>query len=649
MKTTTKLVLPSKLMLGLIASLSIFLAGCATAPTPSTNTKAQAPIEKRPVVVKKEQKSEPKVEAKVEAKPQPPAAVLAHAPGASATAQVQSNAVSAPVAPTVIVQSGSDKNGAPVPLIITPGSATEVTPAPGSINSSVDDGPVVVIRDSVPDAPAAIDLWERMRKGFKMKELNSPLVAEKEKYYLARPDYLQRMFSRGNRYLYFIMEEIDKRGMPMELALLPFVESAMNPVAMSSAKASGLWQFIPSTGKHYNLSQNWWVDNRRDVAKATVAALEYLQKIYTLQGDDWFLALASYNWGEGSVARAMRANAARGLPTDYVSLSMPLETKHYVPKLIALRNIVMRAKELGIVLPDAPNKPYFVTIEKSRPIDLRLAAQFAGMSVDEFVALNPAHNRPVIAASKNNQILIPAAREKQFVQAMESHAQANKTFASWQPRTLVSGESLESIAQAGGVSVAELRSANGIRSHQRILPGTRIIAPQSKVKDESAVESFVAPKVVEAVQVPAQRHVVGKKETLNSIAKRYGVSVAALRSWNGIKKTVKRGTLLVVRPGYSQTVVTHETGLRQVVANRASAPVFVPAVAKPNDDEDDEPPAKASKRSAKKGKEALKSKSAKGSKKVVASKGKSKGKALAKSGSKSKQVAKATSKKSKRA
>ena len=426
----------------------------------------------------------------------------------------------------------------------------------------------------MPPLPPA-DLWIRMRAGFSMNELKSPLVAEKEKFYLSKPEYLQRMFSRGSRYLFFIMEEIDKRGMPMELALLPFVESAMNPVAMSSAKASGLWQFIPSTGKQYNLSQNWWVDNRRDVSKATIAALDYLQRIYKMQGDDWFLALASYNWGEGSVGRAMKSNAARGLPTDYLSLNMPAETRNYVPKLIALKNIVMRAKELGLVLPDAPNEPYFVSIDKTRPIDLKLAAQFAGMSVDEFVALNPAHNRPVIAASKNAQVLIPAARLQAFLSAIERHSDAKGVFASWQPRTLIAGDTLESLATAGKVSVADLRRANGIQPNQRILPGSRILAPHAAVKDETQVETFVAPRVVEAVSQSERRVIVGKKDTLQSIANRYGVSVSALKAWNGIKTGVKKGASVVVRPALTQTIVTSETGSRQVVSQTQARAVAV--------------------------------------------------------------------------
>jgi soluble lytic murein transglycosylase-like protein len=198
------------------------------------------------------------------------------------------------------------------------------------------------------------------------------------------------MFQRGERYLFYIVEELERRGLPTELALLPFVESAMNPSAVSSAQAAGLWQFIPSTGKQYNLHQNWWVDNRRDPVKSTHAALDYLQRIYAMHGNDWFLALASYNWGEGSVARAVRKNQLRGRPTDYLSLDMPAETRHYVPKLIALKHILQRADEFGIALPALPNRPYFVTLEKTRPIDLKLAAKFAGMTVAEFVALNGA-------------------------------------------------------------------------------------------------------------------------------------------------------------------------------------------------------------------------------------------------------------------
>jgi membrane-bound lytic murein transglycosylase D len=429
------------------------------------------------------------------------------------------------------------------------------------------------------DTERDADLYARIVRGFKMPDLPSPIVAEKERSYLANPAYLNRMFTRGNRYMFHIVEELEKRGMPTELALLPMVESAMNPVAASHAKAVGLWQFIPSTGKAFNLQQNWWVDNRRDVLQSTRAALDYLQKIYEMQGNDWFLGLASYNWGEGAVKRAVSRAKAAGKPGDYLSLDMPLETRQYVPKLIALKQILLRSKELNLSLPELPNKPYFVMIEKTRPIDLKLAAKFAGMTVEEFVALNPAHNRPVIAASKNNQIILPAERLTPFVKAVDEHETSNKVFASWQPYTLKSGESLEQIATRGKVTLAELRKANSLRDHQRILPGTRIIAPQHSVQDEKAVESFVAPRVFEAVSVPPAYHTVSKRDTVQSVASRYGISVAALRAWNGLKKGVKKGMQLVVRQPSSNTVLTTETGARQVVSNHQTATIKLVAKA----------------------------------------------------------------------
>jgi membrane-bound lytic murein transglycosylase D len=418
-----------------------------------------------------------------------------------------------------------------------------------------------------PVAPDGRDLWGRIRAGFALPPLNTSLVAKKEQFYLDRPEYMQRMFARGSRYLYYIVEEVEKRGMPTELALLPFVESAMNPSALSSAQAAGLWQFIPSTGRTYNLSQNWWVDDRRDVVHSTQAALDYLQKIYAMHGNDWFLALASYNWGEGAVGRAVKKNQARGKSADYLSLDMPAETRNYVPKLIAIKNILMRAQELGVALPELPNRPYFVTIEKTRPIDLKLAAQFAGMTVEEFVALNPSHNRPVISATKGNEIKLPADRIDEFIEAVEKHGEANKTFASWQPYTLLPGETLELVAQRGGVTVVELRQANGLHASSRILPGTRIIAPYLKpIEDETRIEAFVAPRVYEQVDRAATYHTVGRKDTLAGIARKYGVSAATLVAWNGLKNGVTRGTTLLVRPATSQTLLTTENGQRQVLA-----------------------------------------------------------------------------------
>src|SRR6185369_17277021 len=193
------------------------------------------------------------------------------------------------------------------------------------------------------------DLWQRIRDGFAMPDLGGPIVAEKTAWYAARPDYLKRVFDRSRRYMFHIVEELERRGMPTELALLPMVESSFNPMAYSRAHAAGLWQFIPATGKRFNLEQSWWYDERRDIVESTSAALDYLQWLYEMHGD-WHLALASYNWGEGAVSRAIARNRKSGKPTDYASLKMPAETRQYVPKLQALKNIIANPGPLGITL-----------------------------------------------------------------------------------------------------------------------------------------------------------------------------------------------------------------------------------------------------------------------------------------------------------
>ena len=272
------------------------------------------------------------------------------------------------------------------------------------------------------------------------------------------------------------------------------------------------------------------------------------------------------HWGAGAVGRAVKANRARGGAGDYLSLSMPNETRHYIPKLIALKHIILRADELGIQLPAIPNRPYFVTLEKTRPIDLKLAAEYSGMSVEDFVALNPAHNRPVIAASRNNQIKIPADRLESFQAAIALHDTSRRPMASWQPYTLKKGESLEEVARRGNISTQDLIRANGLRANSRILPGSRMLAPQSDIEDEDQVETFQGPRVYESVSLSAVYHRVQRNETLASIAQNYGVSKDDLSQWNAGVKAVRPGVSLMVRPAGQQTVLTTETGEKRVVS-----------------------------------------------------------------------------------
>jgi len=241
--------------------------------------------------------------------------------------------------------------------------------------------------------------------------------------------------------------------------LLPFVESAYNPIAYSHANASGLWQFIPSTGTQFKLKQDWWHDQRRDPIASTNAALDYLEYLFEFQGD-WYLALASYNWGEGAVQRAVKQNAAAGKPTDYLSLNMPAETRNYLPKLQAIKNIVADPKKYSVVLPDVDNSPYFVAIKKTVNIDYTLAAKFAEMPLEDFQALNPSFNQPVISVKENHSIILPRDRVAIYNKNL---AQYRGDLTSWQTYEAKEGESISAIASKFGVPESRLRSPTAHR------------------------------------------------------------------------------------------------------------------------------------------------------------------------------------------
>ncbi len=356
-------------------------------------------------------------------------------------------------APTPASQSGLSPDGDALTIV-------EITPQPQ-------------LPDAIDLITAPEDLFERLRNGFSMPNINSDLVLSHQQWYMNRPDYLRRMVDRSSLYLYHIIEELNKRGMPTELALLPMVESAYNPMAYSRSRASGLWQFIPSTGKNYKLEQNWWIDERRDIVASTTAALDYLETIYEMHGD-WHLALASYNWGEGAVGRAINKNKAAGLPTDYLSLKMPGETKNYVPKLQALKNIFSSPKllaELG--LQGAPNRPYFSTVAQSANIDVKLAAKLAEIPIEQFVALNPAHNRPVI--NSDTPLVLPTDKVETFMSNLETHQDSDKPLSNWQPYTFRAGDKLENVAPRFGMTVANLKAVNGIKGRIKITPGFTLL------------------------------------------------------------------------------------------------------------------------------------------------------------------------------
>jgi membrane-bound lytic murein transglycosylase D len=388
------------------------------------------------------------------------------------------------------------------------------------------------------------DLWCRIRNGYAIPNLENQLVTQQIAWYSTRPDYIKRTVQRGSRYLFHVVEELEKRGMPTELALLPFIESAFNPQAVSSAKASGMWQFMAATGRDFNLKQNIFKDDRRGVLDSTDAALNYLERLYGIFGD-WQLVLAAYNWGEGSVQRAIKKQQALGLPTDFNSLSrlMPTETKNYLPKLQAVKNIVGHPEQFNIELPILDNLPYFVSVEKSRDIDVRVAAKLAELSLSDFTALNPQFNRPVITGSNNTKILLPTDNAVLF---KENLINWRGPLSSWATHLVNRTERVESLANRLGIKPDVLREANTIPAKMMVKSGSTLLIPKSIKSPDRDISADIAENAQLVVEKSPSRirqlHLkVGKNDNLSNLAKRHKVSVAQLRKWNHLQ----RDTLVV--------------------------------------------------------------------------------------------------------
>ena len=319
------------------------------------------------------------------------------------------------------------------------------------------------------------NLWIRIRDGFQMEPMNTPIEIEQVRWLSARPDYVNRSMTRSSRYLFYIVQEVNARNMPTEIALLPFVESAFVTNAKSSAKAVGLWQFMPATGKDFRLTQNVFRDERRDVLQSTDAALDYLQRLHDQFGS-WELALEAYNWGAGNVAKAQKRNLAAGLPTNYESLTMPKETRNYVPKLMAYRQIVLDPQAYGIVLPELENHPYFVALDVDNDIDVALVIKLAEIPEEEFHNLNPSFNKPVILSNANQQILLPFAHAEIFQSNLKAY---NKPLSTWTAVKVAKTESVDQLAKTLGVEVDALRSVNGIPRGMRVKVGSTVLIPKT--------------------------------------------------------------------------------------------------------------------------------------------------------------------------
>ncbi|OON63469.1 lytic transglycosylase [Massilia sp. KIM] len=343
------------------------------------------------------------------------------------------------------------------------------------------------------------DLWARIRSGYAIPDVDNNLVNRHAQWYSARPDYLARISGRASLYLYHVVQELEKRGMPTELALLPVIESAFNPQALSSANAAGIWQFVPGTGKDFDLKQNMFKDERRGVLASTDAALTYLQRLYTMFGD-WHLALAAYNWGEGNVQRAIKKNQAAGKPTDFESLAelMPAETRNYVPKLQAVKNIVAAPNQFGVALPAIDNQPYFTAVDKTSDIDLAVAAQLAEMSIDEFKALNPQFKKPVITGGEKTKILLPKENAEKF---QVNLAQFGKALSSWTTHTITSAKvSIASLASKFGTTPEVIRQANNIPDRTVLKAGSTILVPKTSANAHSDIAENIIDNAVVAFE-----------------------------------------------------------------------------------------------------------------------------------------------------
>ena len=389
--------------------------------------------------------------------------------------------------------------------------------------------------EQIESVPNYQDIWLRIKDNLSLdRHLNQPSVQDKLAWYKRNQDYLDRVADRANPYLYFIVEEIEKRGLPMELALLPIVESAYHPFAYSPSKASGIWQFIPGTGKQYGLKQNWWYDGRRDIVAATHAALDYLEKLQREFKGDWLHALAAYNTGERNVARSIKRNKNQGKKQDFWSLRLPRETRGYVPSLLAVAELVANPTGNNVNWKPINNQPYFAEIDVGEQLDIAVATTLAEMDIDSFYTLNPGFNRWATDPDGPHKLLVPVDKQQSFEEKLANLPEADRV--RWKRHIIRRGESLSVIADRYRTSVATLKKANGLRNNL-IRTGHSLLIPSSKQPLEFYTLSLDSRRyrgLKRDGNGQKYLYTVRRGDTLWDIGRQYGVSIAQLTRWNGI-------------------------------------------------------------------------------------------------------------------
>jgi membrane-bound lytic murein transglycosylase D len=371
-------------------------------------------------------------------------------------------------------------------------------------------------------------IWFRINNGYKMKERPSRRIRNFEKWYSQRPEYVERMIERSEKYLFYVVGEVEKRNMPMEIALLPMIESAYNPISTSRKKAAGMWQFIPATGRVYGLEQNWWLDNRRNVVKSTNAALNYLEKLHKEFGT-WELALASYNAGEGRIRRAIKRNKRNKKSTGYYSLRLPKETKNYVPKLFAMKNIIGNPRKYGLNLPKIKNQPYFEYVEVNKNIDTQLVTRLAEISIEEFQLLNPQHKRPVINVKNAPQkINLPCQNIHIFNYNFHNY---DKPLSNWNAYKPKKKESVAQVAKKFGIDRKILIQVNRLGRRKSFRRNSTILIP-----NKDAITTYFPTNVNELYNYSSiTTHKVSSGETLSHISDKYNISVRDIKEFNELR------------------------------------------------------------------------------------------------------------------
>ncbi|HEC59746.1 hypothetical protein LCGC14_1240060 [marine sediment metagenome] len=377
----------------------------------------------------------------------------------------------------------------------------------------------------------SIDLWQRIRNGYGIEEdILNPETQKQLDWFASRPDFINTVADRAKPYLYYIVGELEKRNMPLELAFLPVIESAYQPLANSSSNASGLWQFIPGTGKILGLDQNWWYDGRRDIIQSTDAALDYLQKLHKDFGD-WQLALAAYNGGEGTVGRAIKDNIKRGMPTDFWSLNLPAETSKYVPKFMAIAHLLNDPSDYDLTLDPIEDIPVFTVVDTGSQIDLALAARLADISTDEIHQLNPGFNRSATAPQGPHRLVLPLDKVETFQQGLDELAVNDRVH--WSKHTVMSGESLQSISKRYKTTVNAIKKINGIKSKSNVIRlGSNLLIPVLSSNSNNISVASLQHVNVKSPSGNKQIYAVNAGDTWWDIANKHSIDVMDLVLWN---------------------------------------------------------------------------------------------------------------------